>query len=199
MKTRLTTTTSITVLGRYATLAALSLGLGLSLAPAAFGQSKPTISVPEFKNESSWWWWQGGTSRELADALSNELSSSGNFTVVERQKLDQVFDEQALNSGGRVRAGTGAQTGQLTGAQYIVMGKVTSYEEDVSQESSGERRGINLGIFRTGGSKKRETRKSYVAIDLRVVNSTTGEVAFPEPSRGGQPPNRNPPPVTLRF
>ncbi|MDJ0845350.1 CsgG/HfaB family protein [Crocosphaera sp.] len=39
-------------------------------------QEKLTISVPEFKNQSTWWWWQRGTSRELADALSNEVTSS---------------------------------------------------------------------------------------------------------------------------
>lgn len=165
-------------LGRNAAIAVMSIGLSFSTAAATVAQSKPTISVPEFKNESTWWWWRGGTSRELADALSNELSSTGKFTVVERQKLDQVLDEQELAELGLVKPSTAAQTGQLTGANYIVLGKVTTYEEDVSQETSGRRQGWRLGGIRIGGGKRKEQKKSYLAIDLRVVNSTTGEVAY---------------------
>ena len=165
-------------LGRTAAIAAISLGISLGTAATTLAQAKPTISVPEFKNESTWWWWRGGTSRELADALSNELSSTGKFTVVERQKLGQVLDEQELAELGLVKPNTAAQTGQLTGAQYIVLGKVTSYEEDVAEKSSGRRNGWRIGGITWGGGKRKEEKKSYIAIDLRVVNSTTGEVAY---------------------
>jgi len=165
-------------LGRNAAIAIISLGLSLGTASTTLAQSKPTLSVPEFKNESSWWWWRGGTSRELADALSNELSSTGKFTVVERQKLGQVLDEQELAEYGLVRPDTAAQKGQLTGAQYIVLGKVTAYEEDVSEESNGRRNRWNVFGIGIGGGKRQEQKKSYLAIDLRVVNSTTGEIAY---------------------
>ncbi|PZD75240.1 hypothetical protein C1752_00463 [Acaryochloris thomasi RCC1774] len=144
---------------------------------AAIAQTKPTISVPEFKNETTWWWWRGGTSRELADALSNELSATGSFKVVERQKLDAVLDEQELAELGLVRQGTRAKTGQLTGAQYVVLGKVTSYEEGVNKKSQGANvGGINLGGIRLGGGGRKKKQQAYVAIDLRVVDTTTGEV-----------------------
>jgi len=97
------------------TLITISIGLGGS-AIQAIAQSKPTISVPEFKNETNGniWWWNPGTSQELADALSNELVSTGNFTVVERQKLGAVLSEQELAELGLVRQGTEAERRQLT-------------------------------------------------------------------------------------
>jgi curli biogenesis system outer membrane secretion channel CsgG len=152
-------------------------GLGIG-SISALAQTKPTISVPSFKNETNWWWWQPHTARELGDALVNELSATGHFTVVERQKLGQVLSEQELSELGIVRKGTGAQPRQLTGAKYIVLGRVTAFEEDVSADSTGVGGGFNIGGIRIGGGGRKNKEQAYVAIDLRVVDSTTGEVVY---------------------
>jgi curli biogenesis system outer membrane secretion channel CsgG len=163
-------------------IASAALGVGSLTASAqtrptqTSTQTKSTISVPSFKNETTWWWWRSNTARELADALSNELSATGHFTVVERQKLQEALSEQELADLGLVRQGTGAQKGQLTGAKYVVLGRVSAYEEGVSAESEGRRSGINLGIIRIGGDERKSSQEAYVAIDLRVVDTTTGEV-----------------------
>jgi curli biogenesis system outer membrane secretion channel CsgG len=161
-------------------LATVTLSLSIS-SLNAFAQEKPRISVPDFKNEtnSNWWWWNSNTSRQLADALSNELTSTGKFTVVERQKLGAVLSEQELAEIGLVRKETGATKGQLTGAKYIILGKVTAYDEGVKNESGGLGiSGIRLGPISLGGGTRKATAKAYVAIDLRVVDSTSGEVVY---------------------
>jgi len=151
------------------------LGVALALAgvfgaDAALAQGKPTVGVAEFKNESGAAWWSGGVGWELASMLSNELVATGAFKVVERSKLEAVMEEQNLGASGRVRSGTGAKIGQLTGAQYLVMGTVTAYEEDVASTGGGiSFKGISLG-----GSKQ----NAYLAVDIRVVNTDTGEVDF---------------------
>ncbi len=90
--------------------------------------------------------------------------------MVERSKLEPVLAEQDLADYGRVRKGTGAKIGQLTGAQYLVLGTVTSFEGGVSKKGGGVRfRGISVG-----GKKG----QAYLAVDIRVVDSTTGEIAF---------------------
>ncbi len=161
------------------TLAAITIvssGMGMGVIPA-IAQTKPTISVPDFKNETNWWWWRTGTDRQLADALSNELSATGNFNVVERQKLGAVLSEQELAELGLVRQETAAKRGQLTGARYVVLGRVTAYEEGVEQERNRVGiGGINIGGIRVGGGGSNEEQKAYIAIDLRVVDTTTGEV-----------------------
>lgn len=131
---------------------------------------KPVVAVIEFKNESSAAWWSGGVGWELAGMLSNELSSTGAFKVVERDKIRQVLDEQNLAASGRVAAGTGAQIGNLTGAQYLVTGTVTSYEEETASTGGG----ISFGGVSVGGNSE----KAYLAVDLRVINATTGEVDY---------------------
>jgi curli biogenesis system outer membrane secretion channel CsgG len=131
---------------------------------------KPVVAVNEFKNETSAGWWYGGAGRDLADMLTNELQATGRFKLVEREKLAAVMDEQDLADSGRIKKGTGAKIGKLTGAQYIITGSLSAYEENVSGTGGGlSFRGISVG-----GKKE----SAYLAVDLRVIDTTTGEVEF---------------------
>ncbi len=139
-------------------------------AQTALAQGKPSIGVAEFRNESGAGWWRGGVGWELSGMLANELAATRSFNVVERSKLESVLSEQDLGASGRVRAGTEAKIGQLTGARYLVMGTVTAYEENVKGTGGGiSFRGVSLG----GRSES-----AYLAVDIRVVDTTTGEIAF---------------------
>jgi curli biogenesis system outer membrane secretion channel CsgG len=131
---------------------------------------KPSLGVAEFRNDTSAGWWSGGVGRELAGMLTNELAGTGKFKMVEREKLDAVLDEQDLADSGRIAKKTGAKIGKLTGAQYLVVATLSSFEENVKGGGGGVSfRGISVG------GKKEE---AYLAVDLRVVDTTTGEVEF---------------------
>lgn len=143
--------------------------------PASAGPRVPTVSVPDFKNTvTGAWWWQGPVAQDLSSALANELAATGDIKVVERRNLGQVLSEQELAELGIVRKGspTAASKGQMTGARYIILGTVTSYETGTDVESSGG----GVGFLGFGGAKQNTVTKDYVAIDIRVVDSTTGEV-----------------------
>jgi curli biogenesis system outer membrane secretion channel CsgG len=139
-------------------------------AAMAQGGGKPVVAVTEFKNESGAGWWRGGVGWELSGMLSNELAATGDFKVVERSKIEDVLSEQNLAASGRVSAGTGAKIGKLTGAQYLIAGTVTAYEEETASTGGG----ISFGGVALGG----KSEKAYLAVDLRVINSTTGEIEF---------------------
>src|SRR5690606_11791392 len=113
------------------------LGVALLGASAVVMAQKPTIGVAEFKNESGAGWWRGGVGWELSGMLANELAATGDFNVVERSKLESVLAEQDLGASGRVSSSTSARIGKLTGAEYLVMGTVTSYEEGTSSRGGG--------------------------------------------------------------
>ncbi|MEO8382932.1 MAG: CsgG/HfaB family protein [Acidobacteriota bacterium] len=140
------------------------------IAGTAMAGSKPVLAVNEFKNETSAAWWYGGAGRDLADMLTNELAGTGKFKMVEREKLAAILDEQDLADSGRVSKKTGAQLGKLTGAKYIVTGSLSAFESDVKGTGGGVSfRGISLG------GKKED---AYLAVDLRVIDTTTGEIEF---------------------
>lgn len=140
------------------------------ISQTALAQSRPVVGVAEFKNETGAGWFRGGVGWELSGVLANELAATGDFRVVERAALENVLREQDLAASGRVASGTGASIGEVTGAQYIVMGTVTSYEENVS----GTGGGISIKGFSIGGKKE----SAYLAIDLRVIDTTTGVIEY---------------------
>lgn len=139
-------------------------------AGALYAAEKPSIGVADFKNDTSAGWWYGGAGRDLAGMLSNELSATEKFRMVERDKLGPVLEEQDLAASGRVSKSSAAKIGKLTGAKYLVMGTVSAYEE----KTQGGGGGISFGGISLGGKKD----DAYIAIDLRVVDTTTGEIAY---------------------
>ena len=155
---------------RVSVLAAALIGVAAAGSAFAAGDGRPTVGVAEFTNQTAAGWWSGGVGWELSGMLSNELSSSGSFHVVERQKLQNVLEEQNLGASGRVAAGTGAKIGKITGAQYLITGTVSAYQENTSSTGGAfSFHGIGLGG---------KSAEAYMAIDLRVINTTTGDIDF---------------------
>jgi len=160
----------------------IAIAAPLASGQAALAQSgasrpaaRPTVSVPDFKNTvtPSTWWWQGPVATDLAHALANELQATGDLQVVERQNVGAVLSEQEMAELGLVRKGANAaRKGQLTGARYIVLGTVTSFDSGVGEKGSSS----NFGLLGFGNNKQQLETQDYVAIDVRVVDSTTGEV-----------------------
>jgi curli biogenesis system outer membrane secretion channel CsgG len=155
---------------RVSSLAKLIAVASLFLVTAAFAADKPSLGVAEFRNDTTAGWWYSDVGRDLAGMLTNELASTGKFKVVERSKLSHVLDEQDLAAAGRVNKATAAKTGKLTGARYLVFATVSAFDNKTSGTGGGlSFRGINVG------GKKED---AYMAIDLRVVDTTTGEIEY---------------------
>jgi len=130
---------------------------------------KPSMAVLDFRNTTSAYWWNTNVGRELGGMLTNELASGKKFQMIERQKLRSVLSEQDLAASGRVSGSKAAKMGKMVGAQYLVTATVSAFENNVAATGGGlSYKGVSLG-----GKKK----SAYIAVDLRVVDSTTGEVA----------------------
>ena len=134
-----------------------------------------TVAVKEITNNASGvWWWSPRVSKQLTDMLSNELKATGNFTLVERAGLKKVLDEQELAELGITRQSTAPKRGMVTGAKYYVLGAVSDYQQGTETKSGGG--GFNIMGF--GQRKSSSESKAYVALDVRVVDTTTGEIAY---------------------
>ena len=150
---------------------AVAVAASMVVSTAAVAKNNgPSVAVIEFKNESGAGWWRGGVGWELSGMLSNELAGLGSFRVLERSKIEAVLSEQNMGASGRVAGGTAARIGKITGAQYLIAGTVTSYEEDTASTGGGVSfKGISLGG---------KSSKAYIAVDVRVINATTGEIDY---------------------
>ena len=134
----------------------------------ALAQEKPRLGVLRFTNDTRAGWWGGSVGRDLQDMLVSELASMKSFQVLERKELEAVLGEQDLGASGRVDRNTAAKIGKIKGAKYLVASTVSAYEEG----TSGQRGGISIGIISLGGKKA----TAYMAVDLKVIDTTTGEV-----------------------
>jgi curli biogenesis system outer membrane secretion channel CsgG len=139
--------------------------------PATGDAAKPVLAVLKFQDESGAMPLQGGAGRVLSNMLATELAARGAFTVVERRKLAAILEEQDLAQSDLLKPGEGARIGQLTGAQYLVMGTVTAFEDNEKTQVSGG------GMFRRARVES-VSAGAYLAVDLRVVDTSSGEVAF---------------------
>lgn len=157
--------------GRFIWMVAILALAGMGVCRVAQAQGyKPSISVSSFTNNTSAAWWGGTVGHDLAAMLTNELMATGNFTLVERAEICSILGEQGLASAGMTRPGTGPAVGNISGARYTVTGVVSAYNEGVEDTGGG----ISFGGLRVGGKKQ----EAYVAIDLRVLDTETGEVAY---------------------
>jgi curli biogenesis system outer membrane secretion channel CsgG len=129
---------------------------------------KIRIGVLRFTNDTKASWWNSQVGNELSDMLAAELVSTRSFSVLERKELDAVLNEQDLSASDRVSEKTKVKLKQLKGAQYLIAGTVSAYEENVK----GGGAGVRLGPVSLGGSKE----KAYIAVDVKVVDTETGEI-----------------------
>lgn len=146
----------------------LSILLIATLFTTGVQAAKPSMAVLDFRNSTSASWWRTGVGRDLGGMLTNELASGKKFDMVERQKLASVLGEQDLAGSGRVSGSKAARMGKMVGAQYLVTATVSAYEENVNNTGGGlSFKGVSLGGKRN---------KAYIAVDLRVVDSTSGRI-----------------------
>ncbi len=144
--------------------------LGLVLVSFSLGwaDEKPRIGVLRFTNQTHAGWWSGNMGYELQDMLASELANTKAFQVLERKEINAVMGEQDLGASGRIDPRTRAKIGKIKGARYLVSGTVSAFEED----TSGTGGGIGILGFHIGGSKG----KAYMAVDLKVIDTETGEI-----------------------
>ncbi len=93
---------------------------------------KIRIAVMPFKlgQIKRWWGWDWDPGEGISDMLVTELVNSGRFSVVERERLDEVLQEQNLAREGVVDAATAARIGKVLGVQLFVFGTVTQFSLD---------------------------------------------------------------------
>ena len=132
-------------------------------------QLKKRVAVFAFedKTDHTWHWWDGrGPGDGMADMLTTALVKSGKYTVVERKEINQLLDEQKLGQAGIVTQESAAQVGKMLGVELAVVGSVTEFGYSKKEQ------GIRIKGFGVGG----KSQKATVAVDVRLINTTSGEI-----------------------
>ena len=107
----------------------------------------------------------------------DSLSQTGRFRLVERTELSGVLAEQDLATSGRVAKPSGAKTGNVLGAEYLVQLVITDYESKTSGTDKGVGGLLTSKVPLLGGIKAGSSQ-GRVGLNIRLIDAETSEITF---------------------
>lgn len=110
----------------------------------------------------------------IRDMLTAALFDSGRYTVIERDALDLALTEQEFSQSRRAGDLTRVPTGQLEGADWLLLCAVTGFDAG----AGGGALPIPLPLGKNGdfGVLNVSAKRGWVGMDMRLVEVKTGRV-----------------------
>lgn len=126
---------------------------------------------------------QADIGKGIRAMLVKRMADANKVVVVERAKVDQLMAEQDRNAGNRVKQGSGARVGRISGADAVLAGDIVVFGRDDKKTNIGAGGFARYGPF--GGLHiKKEEDKAVVVIDYRLIDAETSEVIATGEARG---------------
>ena len=157
---------------RFKFLVAVLLLSLAGLSSNANADLKKRIAVSRFADRSGTGYSHVGDG--VADMLTTAMVKSGKFVVIERAEFDKVLEEQKLGQSAVVTPESAPKVGKALGVELLVIGSVSEFG---TKENT-----ISGGVSLFGGGVTKKTARA--AVDIRLVNTTTGEVIAAETESG---------------
>jgi curli biogenesis system outer membrane secretion channel CsgG len=147
-------------------------------ARAQGGSSRPTVAILDLDYGAIQHWWEGNwdIGKGVADLIVDGLVEDGSFRMIERKRLDAILAEQNFSNSDRAdpSAASVAKIGKALGVKYLIVGSITKF--------GTEKKGMSVGgggFGRIGGAigaVGTQKGKANVAITVRMIDSSTGEI-----------------------
>ena len=154
----------------------------LSVVGQAADKKRVAVMNFEFGTVQQWWSGNWDIGKGISDMIVNELVTAGTYRVIERNRLDQILAEQDLGESGRANPTSAAKVGKVLGVNAMVVGTITQFGTEKKKKGIGGAFS-KIGGF-GGGSYGTQKGKAKVAIDARIVDTTTGEILAVAKGRG---------------
>ncbi|MBT8342052.1 MAG: curli assembly protein CsgG [Desulfatitalea sp.] len=118
---------------------------------------------------------ENGYMTGLRDMLTTAMVQSKRYRVLERQNLGSLKEEMALKDSGYTDK-SGISKGGIKGADLLIMGAITGWEPGTSGGGGGVGGGMLGKATAMFGAVRGAYKKSSMAMDLRIVDTSTSEV-----------------------
>lgn len=136
---------------------------------------KARVAVADFEVKAAKAGYEIGSG--LREMLVTALINSSRFSVVERQVLNAIMQEQELSASGAAQVGAGgAERGKIKTADLIITAAVTEFEPAASGGRAGIGGGGGVGSGVLGALIGGAFNKAHMALDIRIVDASTSEV-----------------------
>ncbi len=114
--------------------------------------------------------------------LVKRLAEQGKVVIVERGKIKEIEAEQDRNAGNRVKQGTGARVGRISGADAILAGDIVIFgRDDKKKQVKGG--GIIGGVI-GGVANMNKEDKAVIVIDYKLIDAETSEIIATGEAKG---------------
>jgi len=114
--------------------------------------------------------------------LTKRIADANNLVVVERAKIQNIMKEQDFNASNRVKQGSGARVGNISGADAMLSGDIVIFGRDDKKRSV--KGGGMFGSVIGGIAASKNEDKAVVVIDYRLIDAETSEVIATGEARG---------------
>src|SRR5258708_201371 len=114
--------------------------------------------------------------------LTKRIADANNLVVVERAKIQNIMKEQDFNASNRVKQGSGARVGQISGADAQLSGDIVVFGRDDKKRSV--KGGGLFGSVIGGIASSKNEDKAVVVIDYRLIDAETSEIIATGEARG---------------
>lgn len=114
--------------------------------------------------------------------LIKRIADANNLVVVERAKIQNIMKEQDLNASNRVKQGSGARVGNISGADAMLSGDIVVFGRDDKKRSV--KGGGLFGSVIGGIAASKNEDKAVVVIDYRLIDAETSEVIATGEAKG---------------
>lgn len=126
------------------------------------------VAVIDFENKTKY------GARRLSDAaaeiLISELSRSGNYLIVERNRLDEVLKELEFQLSDLSEGANSAQVGKILNVEYLITGVIS-----------------NFGVKTEGRDMliaKKKIQTATAEVDLKLIDVETAQIVYSAYGRG---------------
>lgn len=158
-----------------------------SSGPVSQGQ-KPRAIIDEFDYSTVMTSVQAvfGTNQNIGKGiramLTTRVAKDNKLVVVERAKIKSLEAEQDRNASNRVKQGSGARVGRISGADLLLAGDIVIFGRD-DKKTTVKGGGFAGRVIGAAANMNKED-KAVVAIDYRLIDAETSEVIATGEARG---------------
>jgi len=125
------------------------------------------FSVGEFQEQL------GALGAGLADFFQYDFAKVSSLTVIERDKIDYLLEEQKLVTEGKVDEASAIQVGKILGAHLMVFGSFTQID---SRQTRVVIRAVNVETSEIVAQVSAEGRPDYFKIEKQLVADLANEL-----------------------
>jgi len=134
-----------------------------------------TIAVMPFDNNSIGKFQEelGALGAGLASFFQYDFSKISSLTIVERDKIDYILEEQKLSESGMVDQATAIKAGRILGAQLMVFGSFTQID---NKQTRVVVRAVNVETSEIIASVSDEGKPDYFSLEKSLVEKLCNEL-----------------------